>query len=314
MPVIAKLYHSLFSLCAAGLPSQQADSETVWDLSNILIDGQPVQRATVVAWLNSCYQIMYTADYESQEAADNPARTFEGLYRLLAFADAVDSIDGVLQRMMADVSGLQLHAQLGEQQLVLCPGEGNYLIVGLQLCCFQFGEDRYTNIGEPAASSEQAHAFKQQVAAQTEQLLWLTYKMQLEALLQRLHAFVQSCCLYQDYVLRDMVDAVFTPRVLEAAGASGMAASRQALVDSVLMQQVVFRKAVLSAQAAVLKPINLSSKKQELLQFEATVRESSLFGIPTATNVRVELDLFGASTMQVNDNKYSVRLYVGDPM
>uniref|UniRef100_A0A383VQJ4 Uncharacterized protein n=1 Tax=Tetradesmus obliquus TaxID=3088 RepID=A0A383VQJ4_TETOB len=95
----------LFSLCAAGLPSQQADSETVWDLSNILIDGQPVQRATVVAWLNSCYQIVYTADYESQEAADNPARTFEGLYRLLAFADAVDSTDGVLQRMMADVSG-----------------------------------------------------------------------------------------------------------------------------------------------------------------------------------------------------------------
>lgn len=264
--------------------------------------------------LSAACRIVYTADYESQEAADNPARTFEGLYRLLAFADAVDSTDGVLQRMMADVSGLQLHAQLGEQQLVLCPGEGNYLIVGLQLCCFQCGGDRYTNIGEPAASSEQAHAFKQQVAAQTEQLLWLTYKMQLEALLQRLHAFVQSCCLYQDYVLRDMVDAVFTPRVLEAAGASGMAASRQALVDSVLMQQVVFKKAVLSAQAAVLKPINLSSKKQELLQFEATVRESSLFGIPTATNVRVELDLFGASTMQVNDNKYSVRLYVGDPM
>jgi hypothetical protein len=46
----------LFSLCAAGLQAQQAENDTVWDLSNMLIDGQPVARATVLAWLNACYQ------------------------------------------------------------------------------------------------------------------------------------------------------------------------------------------------------------------------------------------------------------------
>jgi hypothetical protein len=45
----------LFSLCAAGLPAQPGE-DAVWNLSNILIDGQPVSRATVVAWLNAAYQ------------------------------------------------------------------------------------------------------------------------------------------------------------------------------------------------------------------------------------------------------------------
>jgi hypothetical protein len=45
----------LFSLCAAGLPAQPGE-DAVWDLSNILIDGQAVSRATVVAWLNAAYQ------------------------------------------------------------------------------------------------------------------------------------------------------------------------------------------------------------------------------------------------------------------
>jgi hypothetical protein len=46
----------LFSQCAAGLPAKQAEDDTAWDLGNVLIDGQPVARATVVAWLNACYQ------------------------------------------------------------------------------------------------------------------------------------------------------------------------------------------------------------------------------------------------------------------
>uniref|UniRef100_A0A383VQL2 Uncharacterized protein n=1 Tax=Tetradesmus obliquus TaxID=3088 RepID=A0A383VQL2_TETOB len=178
---------TLFSLCAAGLPSQQADSETVWDLSNILIDGQPVQRATVVAWLNTCHQIVYKADYEAQEQQDNPALTFEGLYRLLAFADAVDSTDGLMERLTADLSGLKLHAQLGEQQLVLCPGQGDYVIDDLQVERYPYGGYSFTYIGQKAANSEQQDAFIEQVAAQKEQLLWLAYRLQLEPLAQRLH-------------------------------------------------------------------------------------------------------------------------------
>ncbi|WIA39973.1 hypothetical protein OEZ86_013403 [Tetradesmus obliquus] len=260
----------LFSLCAAGLPAQ-AENDTVWDLSNILIDGQPVQRATVVAWLNSCYQIVYTADYEAQEAADNPALTFEGLYRLLAFADAVDSTDGVLQKLMADLSGLKLHAQLGEQQLVLCPGEGDYVIDDLQVERYPYGGYSYTYIGQKAANSEQQDAFIEQVAAQTEQLLWLAYRLQLEPLMQRLHSFVRSSCLYANSILRGRVDDVFTPRVLEAAGTSGMAASKQAVVDGVLLQEFVFgedAEAAVNGRTAVLEPLDLSEEQQEPLVLE----------------------------------------------
>jgi hypothetical protein len=39
------------SAVAEGLPAGTAE----WDLSNLLIDGQPVQCSTVVCWLNHCY-------------------------------------------------------------------------------------------------------------------------------------------------------------------------------------------------------------------------------------------------------------------
>jgi hypothetical protein len=42
-------------LVAAGLPAQ-VNGQDVWDLSNVLVDGAPVDRVTVVAWLNACYQ------------------------------------------------------------------------------------------------------------------------------------------------------------------------------------------------------------------------------------------------------------------
>ncbi|WIA19689.1 hypothetical protein OEZ85_005617 [Tetradesmus obliquus] len=304
----------LFSLCAAGLPSQQADSETVWDLSNILIDGQPVQRATVVAWLNACYQIVYKPDYEAQEQQDNPALTFEGLYRLLAFADAVDSTDGLMERLTADLSGLKLHAQLGEQQLVLCPGEGDYVIDDLQVERYPYGGYSFTYIGQKAANSEQQDAFIEQVAAQTEQLLWLAYRLQLEPLAQRLHSFVRSSCLYANSMLRGRVDDVFTPRVLDAAGASGMAASKQAVVDGVLLQEFVFgeyAEAAVNGRTAVLEPLDLSEKQQEPLVLEAKVVHGSLIGIPSGSKVRLELDLFGKSTMQVNEDVHHLHLCIG---
>jgi hypothetical protein len=38
------------STVAEGLPAEAAE----WDLGNLLIDGQPVHRSTVIRWLNMC--------------------------------------------------------------------------------------------------------------------------------------------------------------------------------------------------------------------------------------------------------------------
>jgi hypothetical protein len=201
-------------------------------------------------------RIVYKADYEAQEEEDNPAHTFEGLCQLLAFADAVDSADGLMDSLMVEVHGLQLHglmdslmvevyglqlhAKLGEQQVVLSPSDGDFIVRDLQLLLCPFGGSTATRVGEAAANSKQMEDFTQQVAAQTEQLLWLAYRLQLEPVVKRLHGFIQALCMYHNSVLNSRVNDVFTPRVLEAAGASGMAASRQAVVGCVLPQELVF--------------------------------------------------------------------------
>ncbi|KAF6252956.1 hypothetical protein COO60DRAFT_1643549 [Scenedesmus sp. NREL 46B-D3] len=57
----------LFSKCAAGLP-EEPGADTVWDLSNMAVDGQPVSRPLVVAWLNAAYRRAYEAAYEELQA------------------------------------------------------------------------------------------------------------------------------------------------------------------------------------------------------------------------------------------------------
>lgn len=50
------------SSCAEGLP---ADAEE-WDLSQLLVEGDPVTKETAVAWLNSAYQRILDSEFEKQ--------------------------------------------------------------------------------------------------------------------------------------------------------------------------------------------------------------------------------------------------------
>jgi hypothetical protein len=161
----------LFSAVARQLPETDE-----WDLSGLLVDGQPVSRATVVAWLNAAYQHAYGTHYEQQE--DSPVHSVERLYSLLAFADAVNSTEPLLKACCAGLQHLQLHVQLGQQQgqqLVSLETDGRaYVFAAGQLC-----ESASVGVVAPvpgvsaAASVEQQDAFNHQAAAQTEQLLWL---------------------------------------------------------------------------------------------------------------------------------------------
>jgi hypothetical protein len=210
----------LFSGVARGLPD--ADE---WDLSGLLVDGQPVSRETVVAWLNAAYQAAYEEDFEAQQKADNPACSMTGLYQLLSFADAVDSTRPVLKACCAQLQILQLHAQLGPKQLALeTNGTGYYFSKRTQLlmCCTDVSKIAEQVEGAPAATTaEEQQAFNRQVAAQTEQLLWLAHKLQLQPLLQHLNRFVQALSWFTQSLLRHTRNAVFTPCVLEAAGVAG---------------------------------------------------------------------------------------------
>jgi hypothetical protein len=50
------------SSCAEGLP---ADAQE-WDLSQLLVEGEPVTKGTVVAWLNSACQRILDSEFEKQ--------------------------------------------------------------------------------------------------------------------------------------------------------------------------------------------------------------------------------------------------------
>jgi hypothetical protein len=79
------------SCCAHDLPSDS----TVWDLSNLLIDGRPVKHDTVTAWINVLYMQLEGIHY--MDAQGPPALDARRLYQVLAFADAVHSMRGVLR-------------------------------------------------------------------------------------------------------------------------------------------------------------------------------------------------------------------------
>jgi hypothetical protein len=142
-PLVAdKLTLQCFSSCARVLPAAAEE----WDLSQLLLDGQPVQRSTVVCWLNAISQQCDNKPMFTDQP-DSPARTMAGLAQLLAFADAVGTQEGLLAALDAQVSAaaaLVAEVQLGEQQLQLaadscyyfaaavCAAGGGPAVPGLQ--------------------------------------------------------------------------------------------------------------------------------------------------------------------------------------
>jgi hypothetical protein len=263
---------------------------------------------------------VYKADFEVQPEQDAAKiHSFEGMYRLLVFADAVDSTPGVLASCLGNVSELKLHANLGEQQLVLCPAKEDYTLDSdsMQLemrHCVQVGNitDAYDKLGVPADNKEQAQAFKQQVAAQTEQLLWLAYRMQLQPLVQCLHRFIRSGSLYDDSLLRGRLDAVFTDGVLEAVSVSSLNDCKGAWVNSVLCQDISFAASTadVSTGAALLEHVDVEQAEQDLrTEFEAVLK-SEVLGIAAGTKVTVCLEVF-KGRLFINGDEHKLHLRVG---
>jgi hypothetical protein len=111
-----RLLHAC-STCAFGLPR---DAST-WDLSNLLIDGHPVSRDTVTAWLNVVY--MHQDDVAYGDATSPAAASATQLYQVLSFADAVGSSRGMVKACLAGLEQLAFEVKVGDKEVQLAAGE-----------------------------------------------------------------------------------------------------------------------------------------------------------------------------------------------
>jgi hypothetical protein len=217
----------------------------------------------------------------------------------------------VLKACCSRLHSLQLHAQLGQQQVALdTDATGYYFASDTQrLAC----QTALTAVGfamdaaPVAATAEEQQAFKQQVAAQTEQLLWLAYRLQLQPLVQHLHGFIRALSCFPEAPLQNKHEAIFTARVLEAAGLASLPGGKQLLVDSVRGKLLRLNN---DTSLARLQPVGLTAQQRQPIKFDALLF-CSAFNKQQGATVAVELDLFGTSTVKMGDNTFPVQLRIG---
>ena len=295
-PLVAALLPiQVLSQCARGLPAEIEE----WDLSNLLINGHPVYRRTVVAWLNRAYQYIYSVDFEAPPAeaaaAAAPKPTAEDLSQLLTFADAIGTRSAFVTALVTHyMDGLVLQAKLGKEQVQLPMFEGTTYYfsstTAAQLKLYKVGpSSKPAKCIAEASNQEQKVAFCSQIAKQVEELLYLSFRLKLTALLSNLKSFL-SISMTSTSLIWSVRDGVFTPRVLDAAACSEE--GKKALINSMAgcyLWDMVTRPT-----------INIFSQPrydEGVLYFDAVLRRRQGAGVEgdledQLKTVAVELDLF----------------------
>jgi len=239
---------SCWSSCVRGLPLDAAE----WDLSNLAIEGQAVERSTVVAWLNLIYKMVTAKDFERQEP--NTAHTLRGMGQLLAFADAVGSSRGILLALDSqDAEVFRADVQLGEAPIALMFTSDLYY-------CFQtnststvrlvrfktstldlVGSANQVSLG--TGSSTMMAECRRQLAHDMEVLLFQAFKQRLPRLANIARSFLNrdNRGTKEPLFPREAQDAVFSDRVLEAVILHSCCPSlRLAVIGSILRTQVAW--------------------------------------------------------------------------
>lgn len=130
--------------------------------------------------------------------------------------------------------------QLGQQQLELSTDGRAYVFAhNSPLHLAQATTVHHAIVGDAAASEEEKQAFKKQAGSQTEQLLWLAYKLQLVPLQHRLRSFMRGQTQFPASIFGTpaLVHTMFSERVLDAAlGPSASQAVCEAWIKSELLQ------------------------------------------------------------------------------
>ena len=198
--------------CGGGLPKDAAE----WDLSTLLVGGEPVQRATVVAWLNCAYVRITDEEYEPQQQHDDDERsTVAGLARLLAFADAIGSQRGIIAACADMQQELQLVVTLPKREgdsnttLRLLTDGGAYSLepypfdsdinpADLDELLYCSASEQYSlgpllPFEDELDNRQAAELLVEAVAQQAEALLFEAQRLDLHDLTYHLLRFVASC-------------------------------------------------------------------------------------------------------------------------
>ncbi|KAI8466571.1 MAG: hypothetical protein J3K34DRAFT_524435 [Monoraphidium minutum] len=219
------------SSCVKGLPPGD-----IWDLSEVLVEGEPVSRAVVVAWVEVVYNASPTSysDDGTELPPEEPGRGVPAA-PLLLFADAVGSSARVIracyERCKAQFEAITV--KLGSEQLQLS-------LDGRGYCCLPSGDLIECTVSRDDVLRQlpmpQEAAFKvirPQIAAQLEPMLHLAYRLRLDELRDKLHHFVLTNTMFRSSLLTRglLTSAVFSERVMAAVDRRKL---RDAWIDSVI--------------------------------------------------------------------------------
>jgi hypothetical protein len=178
---------SLMRICSGVARDLPADA-AVWDLRHLLFDGEPVERITVIRWLNLCYMSVYGRPFEQQTPQQSTALSANELYQLLAFADAINSTKGplVTKTRTAELEQLSMQVSLEGGAVQLMMDGRPYWFCRRRAA----GQTQLMFSMKLLRSTNAMTAFAAEVAAQCEQLLLMAHKLQLDQLLQWIRRFV----------------------------------------------------------------------------------------------------------------------------
>lgn len=214
---------------------------------------------------------------------------------MLAFAHAVGSPGGLLQAACSQLQDLACSVQVGQKNLRL----------PLRKVVYSFDDTtaklKYESLAVKAewtsrfVSQEQRQELRTQLASQLGALLHMAHVLQLQVLIDKLHAFIFfNTAVSKAPFLKGVLELVFIDLVLEAAMGSSTI-SKEAWISSMLSQPCSF-----SAQAfchnRLLKPLGAFTcdPTTGVQRFKAKLLQD-FAGLHKGAEVDVELDLFRRS-------------------
>jgi hypothetical protein len=290
------LFHAqsciLRSFCAnaEGLPAAEE-----WDVSGLLLDGQPFSRETVSCWMNCAYSLIDGSEQLGQH--DIEQLSSAGLAQVLAFANAVGSSEGLFRAACSQLQHLKFVVQLPEQVLQLPLATFIYCFRGIyEPELVRYNLQGKASVGRPLATLAQRSDVRQQVAQQLSALLQVAHVLHLQPLLDVLHQFIYSNVNSAvgrdtDSILSGVEGLVFSDAVLEAALGSS-ALSKETYVNSVLSAPCNLAPGA-DGYGGLFKPVGTpkDSVRFDTLEFDAELL-CGFAGGQAGDTVKVTLALF----------------------
>lgn len=290
-----------------------------------MIEGQAVERQTVVAWLNAAYNLADDEVFEQQK--ENPAGKVAGLVQLIAFADAVGSSKRLMREVLSG-AGLKCDVQLGDQLFTLNLLECGYCWFGESppMLCFRYPKPKsadYTEKGPwvvgHSSGTEQQQALVQELCQQLEALLYLTHHLS-ETLQQQVLQAIRAQSSSTDSLLYKGIHVLASKRIMGATGSSDLA-----FVNSILTQPLSFTskhglQQQLKQQVDNRDRLYMSPSSPKPYRFEAKV-EQDFLDFKKGDTLSVTLDLLEESKITFTywknsghqERSFPVQLLLGAP-